>query len=134
MAVAALEPAVAQGLLKQAEKESWPRAKLRGEVIKVRRGERQQAIADASGAGRGPWSRLYADPPWQYGDVRREIGGAEGEYETLPTPAICDFLTEHEIAVHDDAVLFLWATVPLLPDGLAVMSAWGFEYKLGFPF
>jgi len=29
----------------------------------------------------------------------------------------------------DNAVLFLWATNPLLPDAFAVMKAWGFKYK-----
>jgi N6-adenosine-specific RNA methylase IME4 len=29
----------------------------------------------------------------------------------------------------DDCVLFLWATVPMLPEALQVMSAWGFTYK-----
>jgi N6-adenosine-specific RNA methylase IME4 len=28
-----------------------------------------------------------------------------------------------------DAVLFLWVTNPLLPKQLAIMKAWGFEYK-----
>lgn len=28
-----------------------------------------------------------------------------------------------------NSVLFLWATVPLLPEALNVMSAWGFRYK-----
>ena len=27
------------------------------------------------------------------------------------------------------AVLFLWATAPMIEDALAVMQAWGFEYK-----
>ena len=30
-----------------------------------------------------------------------------------------------------DAVLFLWATAPLLPEALEAMSAWGFAYKTG---
>ena len=29
----------------------------------------------------------------------------------------------------DDCVLFLWATAPMLPHALAVMAAWGFDYK-----
>jgi N6-adenosine-specific RNA methylase IME4 len=29
----------------------------------------------------------------------------------------------------DNCVLFLWATVPMLPQALEVMAAWGFEYK-----
>jgi site-specific DNA-methyltransferase (adenine-specific) len=28
-----------------------------------------------------------------------------------------------------DSVLFLWATVPLLPDVLSLLGNWGFEYK-----
>jgi N6-adenosine-specific RNA methylase IME4 len=27
------------------------------------------------------------------------------------------------------ATAFLWATVPMFPDALEVMKAWGFEYK-----
>ena len=29
-------------------------------------------------------------------------------------------------------MLFLWATVPMLPQALEVMAAWGFEYKSNF--
>jgi N6-adenosine-specific RNA methylase IME4 len=29
----------------------------------------------------------------------------------------------------ESAVLFLWATNPLLPDAFAVMKAWGYKYK-----
>lgn len=32
----------------------------------------------------------------------------------------------------DDAVLFLWATSPLLPDALKLSDAWGFKYKSAF--
>ncbi len=28
-----------------------------------------------------------------------------------------------------DAILFLWATTPMLKHGLEVMDAWGFEYR-----
>ena len=30
------------------------------------------------------------------------------------------------------AVLFLWATSPLLPDALRLGDAWGFKYKAAF--
>jgi N6-adenosine-specific RNA methylase IME4 len=30
-----------------------------------------------------------------------------------------------------NAVLYLWATVPLLPEALQVIAAWGFTYKSG---
>ena len=32
----------------------------------------------------------------------------------------------------DDAVLFLWSTVPMLPQALEVMQAWGFKYVSNF--
>ena len=32
----------------------------------------------------------------------------------------------------DDSVLFLWATVPMLPHALEVMAAWGFTYVSSF--
>jgi N6-adenosine-specific RNA methylase IME4 len=32
----------------------------------------------------------------------------------------------------DDCVLFLWATIPMLPQALEVMAAWGFTYKSQF--
>lgn len=28
-----------------------------------------------------------------------------------------------------DCILYLWATAPLLPEALRVVSAWGFDYK-----
>jgi N6-adenosine-specific RNA methylase IME4 len=37
-----------------------------------------------------------------------------------------------EIPAAPDAALFLWATVPMLPQVLDVMSAWGFGYKSHF--
>jgi N6-adenosine-specific RNA methylase IME4 len=37
-----------------------------------------------------------------------------------------------EIPAAPDAALFLWATVPMLPQALDVMSAWGFGYKSHF--
>ena len=43
---------------------------------------------------------------------------------------ICDMPVESELAT-DDAVLFLWATAPLLPEALDVMDSWGFEYRTG---
>ncbi|MBB4277045.1 MT-A70 family methyltransferase [Rhizobium mongolense] len=74
---------------------------------------------------------IYADPPWQFG-VRSEVTGreksAENHYPTMPTGAICDLFAEIGSPAKADAVLFLWATNPMLPDALRVMEAWGFTY------
>ena len=78
---------------------------------------------------------IYADCPWSYQNKKTgrtngdqpEGSGAHTKYElmtnedimAMPVPEITE----------KDAVLFLWVTVPLLPEGLATLAAWGFEYK-----
>lgn len=72
---------------------------------------------------------ILADPPWRF-QVRSEHGmdrSADNHYPTQTTEDICN-LDVPSIAA-DNCVLFLWATVPMLPDAMAVISAWGFEYK-----
>lgn len=78
----------------------------------------------------GPFSIIYADPPWRYDD-RNPQGSAEAQYETMALADICALPVEKSAA--PDCVLFLWATWPLLPEAIGVMRAWGFEYKtIGF--
>jgi N6-adenosine-specific RNA methylase IME4 len=38
-------------------------------------------------------------------------------------------ITALQVPVANDAVLLLWATVPMLPQALEVVVAWGFEYN-----
>lgn len=73
---------------------------------------------------------IYADPPWRYRNKRTGgslKSGAEQKYPTMSIDEICA-LPVRDIAARN-SVLFLWATVPLLPEALAVMQAWGFTYK-----
>ena len=84
------------------------------------------------------YSVIYADPAWSYEfkEPTASKGGAKGSgysagvdyyYVTmtieqimkLPVADICE----------KDAVLFLWATNPLLPEALETMKQWGFKYK-----
>jgi len=71
----------------------------------------------------GVYSVIYADPPWRYG--LPFVGAPDAHYTTLETTKICEL----EVPSHEDAVLFLWVTNPLIRDGLSVMTAWGFTYK-----
>ena len=48
-------------------------------------------------------------------------------YSTLTLPEIRDIPVQ--LACAEQCHLYLWVPNALLPDGLAVMSAWGFEYK-----
>jgi N6-adenosine-specific RNA methylase IME4 len=75
---------------------------------------------------------ILADPPWKF-EVRSSLGldrSAENHYPCQTTDEIMS-LDVPSISA-DDCVLFLWATVPMIEDALAVMSAWGFTYKSHF--
>lgn len=85
-------------------------------------------LCDVAG---GPFSVVYADPPWQYDsgttDPTRVI---ENQYETMPVEEISQLWSKGlGDIVTDDAILFLWATNPLLPEALHVMAEWDFTYK-----
>lgn len=94
-------------------------------------------IAERGGAAApGQLARFYpvyyADPPWKFG-VRSEVTGrqksAENHYPTLTTDAIVELLVPLiGGGAERPAVLFLWATNPMLPDALRVLVACGFAY------
>lgn len=74
---------------------------------------------------------IYADPAWKFRVRSEETGGdrsAENHYPTMETEEICQLMAKLGNPVADDAVLFLWATNPMLPQALQVMDAWGFLY------
>ena len=75
-------------------------------------------------------SVILADPPWDYGmpndrSASRVIPHAQ--YPTMSTDAICALGVESIAA--NDSMLFLWCPASLLPDGLKVLAAWGFDYS-----
>lgn len=73
---------------------------------------------------------IYADSPWAYRNTRTGgslTSGSAQQYSTLSIQQLCD-LPILPIC-EKNSVLFLWATVPLLPEALQVMNAWGFKYK-----
>ncbi|MEM2159745.1 MAG: MT-A70 family methyltransferase [Candidatus Nitrosotenuis sp.] len=72
----------------------------------------------------GQFFGILADPPWRYDLV--QAGAAEDHYPTMSTDDICEM--GNTLPVGDDAVLFLWATLPKLDDALKVIKSWGFRY------
>lgn len=76
----------------------------------------------------GVYSIVYADPAWEYRNSGTNNAAAT-RYDTMPTEKICQLPTEIGLQVAPEAVLFMWATNPLLLDAFAVIRAWGFEYK-----
>jgi N6-adenosine-specific RNA methylase IME4 len=98
----------------------------------VRKAQRKQTLKEAVWPT-GKFRVIYADPAWTYSDKRgpgSESGGASEHYETETTDGIS--ARPVKAMATKDSVLFLWATVPLLPDALRVMDAWGFTYKTHF--
>ncbi len=104
---------------------------LRGDDKKERRATREKVLAGLQCAlPSKKYGVIYADPEWRFEVYSRDTGmdrGADNHYPTSGTDAICA-RPVGDIAA-DDCALFLWATVPMLPDALKVMSAWGFTYK-----
>lgn len=105
--------------------------------------ERTAEVAAAAGAkGVTPeptekYRIIYADPPWSYDDTtlvphRRGLpaGDASEHYPTMQLSAICALPVRDWI--EHNAVLFLWATSPVLVEAIQVVQAWGFEYKASF--
>jgi N6-adenosine-specific RNA methylase IME4 len=75
-------------------------------------------------------SVVLADPPWDYGMAADRSDSRvipHKHYPTMNIAAMCDMGVE-EIAA-SDSMLFMWCPASLLPDGLKVMAAWGFDYS-----
>lgn len=79
----------------------------------------------------GYYQTILADPPWAErggGQIRR---GANRHYELMTTRKIAELPVN--AWAETNAHLYLWVTNNFLPDGLAVMEAWGFRYVTSHP-
>ncbi len=89
------------------------------------------AAQDFAKAIRGrKFATILADPPWRFTNRTGKMAPEHhrlSRYGTMSLQEICDLPVEGAAA--DTAHLYLWVPNALLPDGLAVMKAWGFEYK-----
>ena len=73
---------------------------------------------------------IYADPPWAYLWGKGKEGGhfsPEKHYKTMPTTDICNL--DIKRLANKNCALFLWATMPCLPDAIQVIKSWGFKYN-----
>ncbi len=68
---------------------------------------------------------ILADPPWRYGFSKSSSRKIENQYPTMSLSEI----QAYKFPANANSVLYLWATAPKLPEALAVMEAWGYEYK-----
>jgi N6-adenosine-specific RNA methylase IME4 len=79
---------------------------------------------------------VYADPPWKYsqtvkaGVLKRKDGTLL--YPSMSLKELEALGPEIQRVAKADAALLLWATMPLLPEALRLINAWGFTYKTCF--
>ena len=73
---------------------------------------------------------ILADPPWQFQNKTGKVAPEHRRLSRYATLTLDDIkqLPVAQVAA-DVAHLYLWVPNALLPEGLAVMQAWGFRYK-----
>lgn len=76
------------------------------------------------------YGTILADPPWQFQNKTGKIAPEHKRLNRYGTLLLNDIasLPIGDITA-ERAHLYLWCPNALLPDGLAVMKAWGFQYK-----
>jgi N6-adenosine-specific RNA methylase IME4 len=81
-------------------------------------------------AGNRRFGTILCDPPWQFQNRTGKIAPEHkrlSRYGTLKLPDIMALPVGKVAAVRSH--LYLWCPNALLPEGIAVMKAWGFNYK-----
>jgi N6-adenosine-specific RNA methylase IME4 len=90
-----------------------------------------QAVEDLRKcAGGRKFKTVLADPPWQFQNRTGKMAPEHrrlSRYGTMTLPEIKALPVEDLAA--PTAHLYLWVPNALLPEGLQVMAAWGFNYK-----
>jgi N6-adenosine-specific RNA methylase IME4 len=80
--------------------------------------------------GHRRFSTILADPPWQFQNRTGKMAPEHKRLSRYDTMVLEDImaLPVNQLAT-DPAHLYLWVPNALLPEGLLVMQAWGFQYK-----
>jgi N6-adenosine-specific RNA methylase IME4 len=80
--------------------------------------------------GKQRFGTILADPPWQFQNRTGKMAPEHRRLSRYGTLTLDDIMA---LPVGNIAAapshLYLWVPNALLPEGLAVMKAWGFEYK-----
>lgn len=87
----------------------------------------EDLLATANGA---KFRTILADPPWRFTNRTGKVAPEHlrlNRYQTMSLDEI-DTLPVADI-VQEPAHLYLWVPNALLPQGMQVLRAWGFEYK-----
>lgn len=80
--------------------------------------------------GKDRFKTILADPPWRFQNRTGKMAPEHrrlSRYDTMTLEDIMKLSVEGLAA--ETAHLYLWVPNALLPEGLRVMEAWGFQYK-----
>lgn len=73
---------------------------------------------------------ILADPPWQFQNRTGKMAPEHKRLNRYPTMKLEEIMALPVSDITDTkSHLYLWVPNALLPEDLAVMSAWGFNYK-----
>lgn len=100
-------------------------------IKKVAREEKEQALAaktiEQSLQADKVYGVIYIDPPWKF-ETFSENGmdrSADNHYPTMSAQS----LSELQMPAAKDCIMFMWATVPMMPEAIDLLTDWGFTYK-----
>ncbi len=80
--------------------------------------------------GNRRFKTILADPPWQFQNRTGKIAPEHKRLSRYSTMTLEDIMAlPVQGGAEETAHLYLWVPNALLPEGLAVMRAWGFNYK-----
>ena len=80
--------------------------------------------------GERRFKTILADPPWQFQNRTGKMAPEHKRLNRYSTMKLADIMSIPVNSVADDVChLYLWVPNALLPEGLDVMKAWGFQYK-----
>ncbi|MEM7472187.1 MAG: MT-A70 family methyltransferase [Pseudomonadota bacterium] len=76
------------------------------------------------------FATVMADPPWRFTNRTGKVAPEHKRLARYPTMELDD-ICALPVADHleDTAHCYMWVPNALLPDGLRVLDAWGFQYK-----
>lgn len=89
-----------------------------------------QSLMKLASVSDGGFGTVLADPPWRFVNRTGKMAPEHkrlARYSTMTTDEICALPLSQ--LVSEPSHLYLWVPNALLPDGLRVMEAWGFQYK-----
>jgi N6-adenosine-specific RNA methylase IME4 len=76
------------------------------------------------------YKTILADPPWRFTNRTGKVAPEHkrlNRYDTLSLEEIMEIPVS--LVAEGSSHLYLWVPNALLPEGLQVMKAWGFQYK-----